>query len=228
MRHLNLNYKRLGGFLVLLTAPHFMRAAILWDNGGPAILRQGGSAMTDFTQAEDFQVLALSDITGVRFWSLEGAPSDYFGSITWEIRNDAGGAPGNTVIGAGSVTPTSLAAGSVLGFNQFEMDFSLLVNSVIPGVYWLTLHNGPISNITFTDFYWSWADLNATNTATSRGEERSLDPPVPTFSTNDAEHAFLISGEEVPEPGSFVCCAAGLALVALRTVRRSTHGKGVK
>ena len=54
------------GWGVGLTAPSF--GATLFDNGGPS--NQGGNAMTDLLQAEDFVLSGTSYLTSIRFWNL--------------------------------------------------------------------------------------------------------------------------------------------------------------
>jgi hypothetical protein len=181
--------------------------------------------MTDTFQAEDFQLSVLSNLTGVQFWNLEGTPNDYSGSIYYQIVTDAAGSPSNTIVGSGTVTPTRVAAGSVLGFSQFQNDFTISLSNVAAGTYWLELHNGPLSNTAFTDFYWSWADLNATNTGTNRGREFSLDPLGSAWTTNDQEHAFNVSGDPVtnnaiPEPATLLLTVSGMAALARRRQRK--------
>ena len=207
--------------VVLLLASPFVglvHAAAVFDNGGPAVINPGGSAMSDLLQAEDFQVAALTNLTAIRFWSLQSVAADYLGSIFWQIRTDSGGSP-STILGSGTATPTRIAAGAIFGFSQFQNDFSIFVPDVSPGKYWLTLHNGALSSTAFKDFYWSWADLNATNTPTSRGREQSLNPLIPGFTPNDQEHAFTVLND-VPEPGAVVLVAAGLAFLTVRSKRR--------
>jgi hypothetical protein len=200
-------------------------SVVLWDNGGPAVVNEGGSNMSDTFQAEDFELAVLSNLTGVRFWNLQGTANDYAGSIFYQIVTNAGGSPSNTVVGSGLVTPTRVAAGSMLGLSQFQNDFSISLSNVAAGTYWLELHNGPLSATTFSDFYWTWTDLNGVNTLTNRGRERALDPPSAAWTTNDQEHAFLIAGDAVtetpvPEPATLLLTASGIAAVVRRRQRK--------
>ena len=189
-------------------------AGVLWDNGGPATTNLGGSQMSDTIQAEDFQLSGQYTLTGITFWNLQGVPADYTGSIFWQILSDAAGTPG-AVVDSGTATPTRSAAGSMLGLSQFQNDFAVST-FLTAGTYWLALHNGPLSATSFTDFYWTWTDLNATNTGTNRGQEFGLDPLATSFTTNDQEHAFSISGSGVPEPGTVSLAIFGIAGFALR------------
>ena len=188
-------------------------------NGAPNNL--GGNALTDFIQADDFVVSSIANLTAVRFWSMESSVDDYSGSIFWEIRDDTLSGPGATVLGSGTANPTRTAAGSALGFSVFQNDFAIAVNNLAADVYWLVLHNGPLVNTAFTDYYWAWTDVGGANLGTAGGVERSLDPLDPGWTTNGQEHAFLISADDVapvPEPGALSLVLAGLA--ALRLARR--------
>jgi hypothetical protein len=65
---------------------------------------------------------------------------------------DAAGAPDATnVIGTGTATPTRIAAGSVLAYNQFQNDFSISLTAVNAGTYWLETHDGPLATNSFSD-----------------------------------------------------------------------------
>jgi len=186
-------------------------AAPIWVNGSPNGF--GGNNLSDTEGAEDFIITVLTDLTGVTFWDMEVSAADYSGSIFWETRNDGGGVPGATVLGSGTASPTRTPVGSSLGYNIVRNDFSISVLGLVPGTYWLVLHNGPLSNNAFTDYYWAWTDPNAINMATTRGVEQEL-PPFGTWTTTDQEHAFTIQGEPVgptvPEPASVLLLGSGL------------------
>ena len=215
------NMLQLGLLICALQASSAM-ALTLWDNGGPSttVANQGSSNLSDTQQAQDFTLTFTSDLTAVRFWNLEASPADYVGSIFYQITGNNAGVPG-AVLGFGTATPTRTAAGTVLGFNQFQNDFALSVNNLAAGTYWITLHNGPLASTTFTDFSWSWADLDATNTPTVRGQEFLLNPPGTQWTTNDQEHAFNITGiaSVVPEPAAWLLAGAAFATLTLRRRR---------
>ncbi|MCU1237098.1 MAG: sorting protein [Candidatus Solibacter sp.] len=190
------------------------QAGVLWDNGGPAVSNVGGSGMSDTIQAEDFQLFGSNILSSITFWNLQSAPADYLGSINWQILKDAGGSPG-ALVDFGTATPTRTAAGTMLGLDVFQNSFNLST-LLLGGNYWLTLHNGPVSSTGFTDFYWTWTDLNGTNTGTNRGQELGLDPPASGYTTNDQEHAFVVSGDNVPEPGTIAFAFLGIASFTVR------------
>jgi hypothetical protein len=206
-------------------------ALTVWDNGGPSVLAadQGGHNLSEYKQAEDFTLSFASNLTSMTFWSLEASAADYSGSIFYEIFNNVGGAPGATVFGSGTAnTVTRTAAGTAAGLNVVKNDFSLTVNNLAAGTYWISLHNGPVLSAGFTEFYWSYADANPTNTPTQFGKQLELPAMVAApWTTNDREHAFLINGElvpEVPEPETWMLLSAGLAALAWRG-RRSAARK---
>ena len=101
---------------------------------------------------------------------------------------------------------------------MFQNDFNIAVGGLAAGTYWLVLHNGPIGNTNFTDFYWDWTAAGSGN----NGMEQSLNPAVPGFTTNGAEHAFALFGSPSalgsPEPGAWVLVTSGFA--ALLAVKR--------
>src|SRR5690242_20730496 len=119
----------------LLTAfafvPLALNAGIIFDNGGPNSL--DGHEMGDTIQAEDFVVSFTSDLTAIRYWTLE-APGAYLGSLTWAIYSDSSGQPGSTVASGNtsSVTTTDLGPVSGLGLplNLFRNDFFITVNGL--------------------------------------------------------------------------------------------------
>lgn len=201
------------------------RAAIIWDNGGPALTNQGASNMSDTLQTEDFQLSVTSNLTAITFWDLQAGAGDYNGSIFWRIVGNSGGQPNDSsVIGSGTATPTQAAQSTMLGFSVFQNDFAISVLGVGPGTYWLELHNGPLASNSFTDFYWAFADPNAANSTTNPGQEQYLVGSNP-WSTNDNEHAFNISGNAAvtptPEPGTLCLAAAAVAGIVLRRRRKA-------
>lgn len=200
---------------------HAAFGGTVWNNGGPNGL--GGNAMTDLWQAEDFVVSTTSNLTGITFWSLEGVPADYAGAIFWRISTNVAGLPGPTIIASGSATPVRTATGATpLGFTEFQNVFTISVLGLAPGTYWLQLHNGDPSTFNqFTDFYWETADSAPPNSGTNAGAEISLTPPGSVWTSNFAEHAFIISGDPVaiPEPVTFSLVGAGLLFAGFVRLR---------
>lgn len=204
-------------FVLIVISCSELAGAVIYSSGPPDGL--GGSAMTDFYQADDFSIVSNTSLTGIRFWNLEASVADYAGSIFWYIFSDNAGLPG-TALFSGSAAPTRTAAGTALGLNVFQNDFALSV-SLGAGTYWLVLHNGdPVTNNAFTDYYWATADF--TGNTTNRGAEQSITPPDPNWASNGLEHAFEVFGDvTVPEPATYMLVGLGLAwLYRLKIQRR--------
>lgn len=212
-----------GALALTLHSGAALAAVTLWNNGGPGAVDVGGSNLTSFVQAQDFNIGFTSNLTGIRFWSLEATPNDFSGQIGYRILSDAGGTPGATVLDSGLVSPTRIAAGSVLGLNQFQNDFAINVAGLTAGTYWVELHNGPLGNNSdLTQYYWSWADIGGANAATTRGQEDDLLVAGVSWLTNDAEHAFAVFGDRVPDPNPTpVPGTLALAFLALGLIARS-------
>ncbi|MBI3368150.1 MAG: PEP-CTERM sorting domain-containing protein [Burkholderiales bacterium] len=183
--------------------------------------------MSSANQAADFKLSFTTDLTSITFWSLEASTADYAGSIFYRIVGNTGGSPDDTTVYAsGSATPTRSGAGTASGLSVMKNDFALSVAGLLAGTYWLELHNGGLAASADTDFYWSFADADAINGTTSLDQEFAL-PGGVAWTTNDAEHAFLVNGDRVvtpppgvPEPGTMVLAAlAGIALLATRRRR---------
>ena len=194
-------------------------AAPVWSNGSPN--GKNASLLSEFNQAEDFILNFTSNLTGVRFWSMEASTNDYLGSILYSIVSDVSGSPGSTVYASGTAAPTRTAAGTALGLNIFQNDFAISVSGLLAGTYWIELHNGPLSNSGFSDYYWAWTDFGAgDNGGTTPGREFDLTTPGSVWADNGAEHAFVVFGDRVvatvPESTSLALTAMALALLVMR------------
>src|SRR4051812_38179645 len=76
-------------------------------NGAPN--QTGGSDLNSFLEADNFTLGSDAFISQVQFWALQGAPSDYAGSIDWAFYTDAAGQPGASVANGNAAaigTPT--------------------------------------------------------------------------------------------------------------------------
>ena len=196
-------------------------AATLWDNGSFNSL--GGSQTIEYSQAEDFVLPGISDLTGFRFWTLETLPG--MTSIAWELRQNSAGSPGSVIAGgSGTASPTRTNVGAALGYTVFQNDVNIAVSNLVAGTYWLTLRDNTGATFFPTEYYWAFATLNLTNTPTFRGSEFELAFPANGWNTNSEEHAFQIlgdpSGPAVPEPSTILLTSGALALTAWRGRKR--------
>jgi hypothetical protein len=192
--------------------------AIIYDNGGPN--QTDGNEMTEWIQAEDFNLSAASTLGAVNFWDIE-APggASYQGEIDWTLYADAGGMPGASFASGaavgGAVTRTFLQSGVLGFFDEYSNSFN-----ISPGValtagttYWLGLHNGPLTFTTRSEFYWETTNPNGTFT----GHEDDA-PYDGVWFDNFMQHAFNLSdtggggrghcGVPMPAPASFCATLA--------------------
>jgi hypothetical protein len=178
----------------LPTHPLWPDDTIIYDNGGPN--QQNGNEMTEWIQAEDFNLSADSTLTIVNFWDIEvPGGAAYQGEIDWTLYADAGGMPGaafasGAAVG-GDVTRTFIQC-CVLGlYDEYSNSFN-----ISPGVpltagttYWLGLHNGPLTFTTRSEFYWETTNFNGT----FAGHEDQA-PFDGVWFDNAEEHAFNLEG----------------------------------
>lgn len=204
------------GFLVSLTA----NAGLIYDNGAPD--QASGNEMTQWIQAEDFNLANPEILTDIRFWNIEDpAAAGYQGSITWQIYSDSAGMP-DTVLFSGTVSPTRLATGLLVSdsFQEYQNDFSVGSISLAAGTYWLGLHNGPLATDTRSEFYWE--TTSGGPNPVSYGQEDETPFGDGAWFNNSREHAFQLYNV-VPEPstllgGSVMALAAGLLVWRRRKV----------
>lgn len=196
--------------LALLFGAGPASATLVWNNG--SFDSVGGSDLSESAQAEDFSLAATTNLTSLRFWSMELSPAAFLGSIVWEIFSNVAGAVGGSVASGTANSVMRTAAGSAQGYNVFQNDFNLSVGGLAAGTYWLSLHNGSMASTTFNDYYWATGADNVSN----RGRELYLPDPQFGWTANVFEHAFQLNGDavggDVPEPSSLLLAALAVSL----------------
>ena len=202
-----------------LSAAQLSFAAPVFDNGLPTL--DYGTNMSGIVVAKDFSLTALTTISNIRFWSVQSALSDYFGSVHWAVYSNVGGAPGLILSGNTAVATTASATGRSTGFGYAEYAFDVDVTDFTLGAgnYWLGLANEPLDPVNPTEMLWS-----------SRASVIGLESKYfdSTFGWVDAgtHLAFALDGTGVvvppppgvPEPGTLAL--VGLAVLAARVARR--------
>lgn len=131
------------------------KAEIVFDNGPPD--RLNGFELTHWVEANQFNLSSAYVVTGVEFWEAE-ASTTFYGLMLWEIRrNNSNNTPGTIVASGVSAnlirTPTFVAIYGI--YPEYNVTFDLpSAVSLPPGNYWLTLHNGPLSNNATRFVFW--------------------------------------------------------------------------
>lgn len=205
-------------FAVMLLASAFAYADnIIYNNGAPN--QQDGNEMTEWVQTEDFTLNTASNVTDIHFWDIEAAPG-YAGSVTWWIVGDNGGNPNfSDILGTGNATPTRVntQCGILGAYCEYSNDFSINPLALQGNtMYHLALHNGPVSNSGYSSFYWETTNPNGTQT----GLECDLGGACyNSWNNNGNEHAFYLTGTQVPEPGTLLMMGTGI-LGGLAGLRR--------
>jgi len=191
------------------------QGATIHDNGGPN--QMFGVNMSNFIVAENFNVAVASDITNIRFWSIQLLGPDYLGNVFWAVYGNAAGQPGSVVAGnlTPAVTPAATGNSTSLGYDEYLFNIPVAFQ-LTAGTYWLGLSNSPLDLVTPTEMLWT------TTSGGNGSEAKYLDG---TWQDSGQQLAFRIDGDPsasgaIPEPATYILFAGGLAAAAL--LRRKT------
>jgi len=203
--------KRAGLAALALSFSFVAQSATIYNNGAPN--QFSGTQMSEFLVAEDFAINSVSNISNIRFWSIQAVLSDYLGSVYWAIYSNAASEP-DVILQGGvtatvTATPTGAAASTVGGYAEYVFDIPVTFQLTV-GNYWLALHNGPVATNTFNEMFWA-------TTSGGNGIESLYNDGVNGWVGSGNELAFRLdgtSGGVIPEPGTFVLLAGGLAAAA--------------
>ncbi len=204
---------KFAGALSALALSGAASAATVYDNGAPDLLF--GTQMSEFQVAENFSLGTGYNVSNLRFWTVQAGAADYTGSVYWAIYADSAGQPGALVAGGTTAAVSGALAGGSTGFGYAAWVYDVPVSVTLgAGSFWLGLHNGSLASTDPTEMLW------ATTAAGSAPQGMYLDG---TWVNTLNEHAFLIEGTVVPEPGAAVLMLAGLAAMA-GVARRRARG----
>jgi uncharacterized protein (TIGR03382 family) len=191
--------------LAVLATAGMASANLLYDNGPPNYAN--GNEMTQWTQAEDFELDAGYTLGSAKFSMLTfNQLNNWDGKLDWWIYNDAGGSPGTLYASGAAQNVTPVYDQNVGGWDFYDFTFDFGGGGVaVAGntIYWLALHAAADWQ-NRDDLYWSSTDPNGTYW----GHEDYMNQGA--WASNGVEHSFQLY--EIPAPGALALLGlAGLA-----------------
>jgi hypothetical protein len=194
----------LAGLMCLASA----QAAVVFNNGGP----MGGGVANNaqlWVQANDFTLASAAGITGgaVYIEAQSGQISTAWnGTLSYSIFSDNGGIPGASPLFSGGALnivmsdtgiPDQAGQGTI---QRLDFDFASIFNALAGTTYWFGINLG-------TSLDGNWVGMSATAFG---NEMESNGGTFDNWSGNGRDGAFLLVGNDVPEPASLALLALGL------------------
>ncbi len=197
------------------------QAAVIFNGGSPNLLN--GREMTQWVEADDFNLSQSKNLTSVDFWTVENGAWD--GSLQYSLFTDAGSQPSSSAFASGSginvvKTATGRSLGGVYTEYKYSFDLPTSVSLAANTTYWLGLHlNNTYS--TRSDLYWE-----TTSSGFGVNSQASVGGTFDNWSTNSDQLAFVLNSSPtaaVPEPFTVIGTLVG-GTAALRMKKKLKSG----
>jgi hypothetical protein len=172
-----------------------------YDNGDTDINTDSGNEMTNWIEADDFELTADCVITGAEADWFETGGTGHNGVIEWTIYNDAGGTPGGVVASGNGINIVTVLLGvNVWTWYNSSWDFDQQVPLSANTRYWLGLHFSDRCDQR-DDVYWAYSSQQFFNFS----QESQNGCGFPFVNTTSEDRAFSLNsmGPISVDPESF-------------------------
>jgi hypothetical protein len=126
------------------TSPASTGGNLIYDNGGTDINTDSGNEMTNWRQADDFQLAAnnVANAAECSWLTFPGGRANWDGSVQWIIYLDAAGSPGAVHASGNGSNIVTVPIGNAQGFEWYTTSWDLGANVPLTAGtrYWLSLH----------------------------------------------------------------------------------------
>ncbi len=220
--------------LALACSGQQARADPVFDQSSVAAATVGSLNISDYVSADDFTVSSTVTLTGLRVWLADSRGTDdngvldYFGgTLSWGIFANSAGSPG-ALLASGAGTPVLTDTGfngTGTGVDVVIADLVLSGPILVPGTYWLGLHEGVWgSAYDLTPVFWYASTAGSGATPHGNDDEVSLGSQwIDTADPLNFKLAFRLSGDlvqTVPEPATAALVLLGLGAMGWARRRR--------